>query len=50
MLADPQQIITEPTKVCNSSQSVMDLILVMGRDKISQSGVIGNSMRDHMIT
>ena len=47
---DLQQIICQPTRICTTSQSVIDLIFVSDQGKISQSGVIQSGMSDHMIT
>ena len=43
-----KQIITDYTRVSNSS-SIIDLILVSDREKISQSGVINVGLSDHSI-
>ncbi|XP_060780219.1 uncharacterized protein LOC132888186 isoform X2 [Neoarius graeffei] len=45
---DLHQMITEPTRVCESSQTTIDLMLVSDQDKICQSGVITCGMSDHM--
>ena len=45
-----KQLITEPTRVCPTSESIIDLIFVSQQDKISQSGVIPIGLSDHMLT
>ncbi|XP_060799413.1 uncharacterized protein LOC132901016 [Neoarius graeffei] len=45
---DLHQMITEPTRVCESSQTTIDLMLVSDQDKICQSCVITCGMSDHM--
>jgi len=40
----------DPTRVCNTSQSTIDLVLVSDVQKITQSGVIACGMSDHMVT
>ena len=47
---DLHQIIKDPTRVCSTSQSTIDLILVSVVQKITQSGVIVCGMSDHMVT
>jgi len=47
---DLHQIIKDPTRVCSTSQSTIDLILVSDVQKITQSGVIVCGMSDHMVT
>jgi endonuclease/exonuclease/phosphatase family metal-dependent hydrolase len=41
------QLISEPTRICSTSSTTIDLILVSDHDKISQSGVISTSFSDH---
>jgi len=47
---DLKQIIKEPTRVCKTSKSTIDLILVSDFQKICQSGVINYGLSDHMVT
>jgi hypothetical protein len=41
------QVIKEPTRICSTSSTAIDLILVSDSDKISQSGVIHTTFSDH---
>ena len=43
------QLICEPTRYCTTSATVIDLILVSEKDKISQVGVINTSFSDHCL-
>ena len=45
-----KQLITEPTRVCNNSESAIDLILVTDHEKVCQSGVLNVGISDHLIT
>ena len=45
-----KQLITEPTRVCNNSESAIDLILVTDHEKVCQSGVLTVGISDHLIT
>ena len=49
-ILDLTQIIKEPTRICESSQSIIDLILVSDVQKICQQGVIECGTSDHMAT
>ena len=49
-ILDLIRIIKEPTRVCESSQSIIDLILVSDVQKICQQGVIECGMSDNMAT
>ena len=42
-----RQIIKEPTRITNSSSSLLDLILTTDSDRITQSGVIDFGISDH---
>lgn len=44
------QMIKDPTRICETVQSTIDLILVSDKSKISQSGVIVYGISDHFIT
>ena len=44
------QLISEPTRVCTTSESIIDLIFVSHSENISQSGVITIGVSDHLIT
>lgn len=41
------KLITEPTRVCPSSSSLLDWILVSHPDRILQSGVLPDSFSEH---
>jgi len=43
------QVIKEPTRICSTSSTGIDLILVSDSDKISQCGVIHTTFSDHSI-
>ena len=43
------QLIDVPTRVTDSCASIIDLIMVTDQDKISQSGVLGIGLSDHML-
>lgn len=45
-----KQIITNPTRVTNSSSTLIDHIIVSRDDKISLSGVIASGLSDHYMT
>ena len=45
-----KQLISEPTRVCNNSESTIDLILVTDHEKVCQSGVLSVNISDHLIT
>ena len=45
-----KQFITEPTRVCNNSESAIDLILVTDHEKLCQLGVLSVGISDHLIT
>ena len=45
-----KQLITEPTKVRNNSESASNLILVTDHEKVCQSGVLSVGIVDHLIT
>ena len=49
-ILDLTQINKEPTRVCESSKSIIDLLLVSDFHKISQQGVIECGMSDHIAT
>ena len=44
-----KQLIQDPTRICNTSSTCIDLILASDRDRISQCGVIDSSISDHSI-
>ena len=46
---DLHQLIVEPTRICDSSQTTIDLILTSDRSKIANSGVIHYGLSDHSI-
>ena len=43
------QLIDVPTRVTDSCDSIIDLIMVTDQDQISQSGVLGIGLSDHML-
>ena len=43
------QLIDVPTRVTDLCASIIDLIMVTDQDKISQSGVLGIGLSDHML-
>ena len=43
------QLIKDPTRICKSTQSTIDLILVSDKENITQSGVIEYSLSDHFL-
>ena len=45
-----KQLITEPTRVCNNSESAIDLILVNDHEKVCQSGVVNVGISDYLTT
>ena len=45
-----KQLITEPTRMCDNSESAIDLILVTDHEKVCQSGVLNVGINDHLIT
>ena len=47
VMFDFKQLISEYTRICNTSSTEIDLILVSDRERISQSGVIYTSFSDH---
>ena len=47
---DMYQLIDKPTRVSASTESIIDLVLVSDKCKITQSGVIICGLSDHMIT
>lgn len=46
---DLKQIIQEPTRIANFSQTIIDLIFVSDHSMISQRGVVGCTMSDHSL-
>ena len=44
------QLIQEPTRITDSTKTLIDLIFVSESDKISQSGVLPVNFSDHLIT
>ena len=47
VMFDFKQLISEYTRICNTSSTAIDLILVSDSERISQSGVIYTSFSDH---
>ncbi len=47
---DLTQLISDSTRITNTSASCIDLILVSDKDKITQSGVISIGISDHFLT
>ena len=45
-----KQLNIEPTRVCNTSESAIGLILVTYYEKVCQSGVLSVGVSDHLIT
>ena len=45
-----KHLITELTRICNNSESAIDLILVTDYEKVCQSGVLSDAISDHLIT
>lgn len=50
ILFNLDQVITEPTRLCNISSSVLDHILCNNKEKIPQSGVLPVGLSNHLIT
>ena len=48
-ILDLTQLIKDPTRICESCQSIIDLILVSDVQKICQQGVIECGMSDHTL-
>ena len=44
------QLICEPTRICGTTSSIIDLILVSDTKSISQSGVLIYGISDHFLT
>lgn len=44
------QTINDHTQVTATSKSIIDLVLILDKDKISQSGAINAGISDHFIT
>ena len=47
---DLKQLIGEPTRVTDTSATILDLLLVSEPSKICQSGVTNLGLSDHMLT
>ena len=45
-----KRLIMEPTRVCNNSESAIDLILVTDHEKLCQSGVLSVDISNRLIT
>ena len=45
-----KQLITEPNRVCNNSESAISRFLATDREKVCQSGVLNVGISDHLIT
>ncbi len=45
-----KHLITEPTRVCDNSESAIDLIFVTDHENVCQSYVLSGGISDHLIT